>query len=213
MDFARQSPKPLIWALAEIDSDENRSTGVIDSPSDDCSPFGLGVDQEARVFHSDAGLLANIRNEPSGSGLSGPENAYFLYDGASATLMLPLSRVGGDTSLRFGSAVLVSFGGNSASFSDCAPNGGNITCQNGACAFVPFRNGDANCVTGANAIDAAIVLQYAAGLLSTLTCPDAADVDGNSVIDSRDAALILQFAAGLIDQLPPIPCRAPPEFC
>jgi hypothetical protein len=121
--------------------------------------------------------------------------------------ILPLSSIGGDRDFRF--AIEMSH----ADTYDCAPNGGNITCQNGACAFVPFRNGDANCVTGANAIDAAIVLQHSAGLLPTLPCPDAADVDGNSLIDSRDAALILQYVAGLIDQLPPIPCNAPPEFC
>jgi len=63
--------------------------------------------------------------------------------------------------------------------------------------------GDANCDGSVNAIDAALVLQFNAGLVGSLPCEDAADVNGDGDITSVDAALILQFTAGLIGSLPP----------
>jgi hypothetical protein len=63
-------------------------------------------------------------------------------------------------------------------------------------------NGDANCDETVNSIDAAIVLQVGAGLLSSAPCSEAADVNHNGSVDSIDAALILQFGAGLLDELP-----------
>ena len=63
--------------------------------------------------------------------------------------------------------------------------------------------GDANCDGSVNAIDAALVLQFNAGLLGSLPCEDAADVNGDGDITSVDAALILQFTAGLLGSLPP----------
>jgi TolB protein len=66
----------------------------------------------------------------------------------------------------------------------------------------PIVTGDANCQGGIDAIDAAIMLQYGAGLIGTLPCEDDADVNGDGDIDSVDAALILQYSAGLLDSLP-----------
>ena len=63
--------------------------------------------------------------------------------------------------------------------------------------------GDANCDGSVNSIDAALVLQYDAGLLGSLGCQDAADVNNDGTINSIDAALILQFTAGLLDSLGP----------
>ena len=54
-----------------------------------------------------------------------------------------------------------------------------------------------------NSIDAALILQLAAGLLTGLPCPAAADVNGDGRIDAIDAALVLQYVAGLLDELPP----------
>ncbi|MCH8007756.1 MAG: ABC transporter substrate-binding protein [Chloroflexi bacterium] len=54
-----------------------------------------------------------------------------------------------------------------------------------------------------NSIDAALILQFNAGLLPTLPCTDGADVNGDGNINSIDAALILQFTAGLLATLPP----------
>ncbi len=63
--------------------------------------------------------------------------------------------------------------------------------------------GDANCDGTVNSIDAAIVLQDTAQLLTFLPCPLNADVNSDRSIDAVDAALILQFIAGLISSLPP----------
>jgi hypothetical protein len=61
--------------------------------------------------------------------------------------------------------------------------------------------GDVNCSGAVDSIDAALVLQLSAGLISSLACQDAGDVNESGAIDAIDAALILQFVAGLIDSL------------
>ena len=63
--------------------------------------------------------------------------------------------------------------------------------------------GDANCDGLVNAVDAALILQYKAGLLGPISCADEADVNEDGSITSIDAALILQFTAGLLGSLPP----------
>jgi hypothetical protein len=63
------------------------------------------------------------------------------------------------------------------------------------------RTGDANCDGVTNSIDAALVLQYSAGLVSSLPCQANADVGGPDGLNAIDAALILQFVAGLLDSL------------
>jgi hypothetical protein len=62
---------------------------------------------------------------------------------------------------------------------------------------VPKVAGDANCDGVVNAIDASLVLQFAAGLIDKLNCADA-DYNHDGRIDTLDAALILQTGAGLI---------------
>ena len=49
--------------------------------------------------------------------------------------------------------------------------------------------------------DAAIVLQYSVGLISSIN-PNA-DVNNNGQVNPIDAQLILQYVAGLIHNLPP----------
>jgi hypothetical protein len=65
--------------------------------------------------------------------------------------------------------------------------------------------GDVNCSRWVDSIDAALVLQFDAGLVRSLACQHAADVNGDRRINSVDAALILQLDAGLIrySSLPP----------
>lgn len=71
----------------------------------------------------------------------------------------------------------------------------------GAPLLTAAGTGDANCDGATTSIDAAFVLQHVAGLLETLPCAEAADVNGDGV-ESTDAALILQFDAGLLSELP-----------
>ena len=58
--------------------------------------------------------------------------------------------------------------------------------------------GDVNCDQRMDAKDVLLVLQFNAGLLRTLSCPQNADVDTNGHITSVDALLMLQRIAGLI---------------
>ncbi len=61
--------------------------------------------------------------------------------------------------------------------------------------------GDANCSGDVNSIDAAVILQYVAGLVSSLPCLNLADANHSGSVDSIDAAVILQYVAGLIGSL------------
>jgi hypothetical protein len=70
------------------------------------------------------------------------------------------------------------------------------------CSVPTYPPGDSNCSTDVNSIDAAVDLQYAAGLLGSIPCDDVADVDGDGDVDAIDAALVLQYGAGLLDHLP-----------
>ena len=65
----------------------------------------------------------------------------------------------------------------------------------------PADPGDANCSGDVSSIDAAIVLQFGAGLTGSLPCLAAADVNASGAVDAIDAALILQFVAGLLESL------------
>ncbi|MBC8313817.1 MAG: hypothetical protein H8E33_06250 [Candidatus Cloacimonetes bacterium] len=64
--------------------------------------------------------------------------------------------------------------------------------------------GDVNNDDNVTSYDAALTLQYSAGLISDWTENQitAGDVNGDENISSYDAALILQYSAGLIDEFP-----------
>jgi hypothetical protein len=66
----------------------------------------------------------------------------------------------------------------------------------------PLADGNANCTGGVDAVDAAVTLQAAAGLIASVPCPPRADVNRDGRVDSLDALLMLQFVAGLLSQLP-----------
>lgn len=59
-------------------------------------------------------------------------------------------------------------------------------------------SGDVNCDGRTSSIDAALVLQYSAGLVDTLPCLDQGDILDDDVVNALDAAVILQLAAHLL---------------
>jgi Tol biopolymer transport system component len=67
----------------------------------------------------------------------------------------------------------------------------------------PLAAGDANADGVINARDAALILQFDAGLLAFGRSPAAWDVNGDGAVDSQDAALVLQYAAALLESWPP----------
>jgi Tol biopolymer transport system component len=75
--------------------------------------------------------------------------------------------------------------------------------EDNAPSWQPLLAGDVSCAGGVNSIDAALLLQFEAGLLAELSCLGAADVNTDGQVDSRDAALILQVTAGLLPQPSP----------
>jgi len=68
---------------------------------------------------------------------------------------------------------------------------------------VPCAAGDANRNGAVTSVDATLILQHGAGLLTALPCPNGGDANRDGRVDAIDAALVLQFDAGLLDTLPP----------
>ena len=71
------------------------------------------------------------------------------------------------------------------------------------CSARSYVLGDVDCDGDVDSVDAQLVLQYEADLISSLPCQLNGDVNVDGTINSIDAALILQYHAGLIDDLPP----------
>ena len=67
--------------------------------------------------------------------------------------------------------------------------------------------GDADCSGSVNSIDAALALQFTAGLVDSLPCSQFADVNEDGTVNALDAVLILQFVAGLLDDLDLAPAK------
>ena len=76
---------------------------------------------------------------------------------------------------------------------------GAVTCLTQA--SPPGLLGDVDCDGVVTAIDAQLILQYAAQLILSMSCQQNADVNGDGLINPIDAQLILQFVAGLIPSL------------
>lgn len=65
-----------------------------------------------------------------------------------------------------------------------------------------LADGNVNCDEQVNSLDALFILQYGAGIIASVPCPENADVNRDGTINALDALLILQYDAGIIDRLP-----------
>lgn len=186
-----------VVGIIDFDTDGNPGTGFESSIDYYCEqPSGLGVETEVSLFDA-SGILVPIYQffEPPLTEPLGFESQAFaaaLFDETSFTLVVPLAALGGDDSFNFALAL-----GSSYSPTDCVPNRGFIRSPTASIL------GDVGCDENVNAIDAALILQYDAGLGDPLLCLDAADVNGDGDVNSIDAVLILQFDARLLESLPP----------
>lgn len=63
---------------------------------------------------------------------------------------------------------------------------------------LPGLPGDVNCSGNTNSVDAALVLQYDAGLVDSMACAKNGDLNDDGDINAIDAAIILQEVAGLL---------------
>lgn len=119
----------------------------------------------------------------------------------------PLASIGfvctqeGETALELSISVLVDATPGDPTDMNAKLVNGNASCSGDAPVPTPTDDskvaGDANCDGETNALDAAIVLQFNAGLIDSVRCEDA-DFDHNGLVNALDAALILQKDAGLI---------------
>ncbi|MEX0786323.1 MAG: dockerin type I domain-containing protein [Dehalococcoidia bacterium] len=62
--------------------------------------------------------------------------------------------------------------------------------------------GDVNCSTSLDSVDAALILQFSAGLIGSLGCPANGDVNGDGNVNALDAVFVLQLIGGLISAFP-----------
>lgn len=69
--------------------------------------------------------------------------------------------------------------------------------------LAPKLPGSADCDASVNSVDAALILQLSADLVTSLPCMANADVNADATINALDAALVLQYDAGLLPNLPP----------
>lgn len=74
-----------------------------------------------------------------------------------------------------------------------------VALAGGVDAGEPTLIGDVDCDGDVTSLDAVLILQYTAGLLDALPCPDNGDPSGDGLTNSLDAQLVLQHTAGLVD--------------
>lgn len=172
------------------------STGMDGQETNGSSRFPvISADGRFVAFQSDASNL--VSNDTSTTDI-------FLLDRESGALER-LTDGDGPSSVPALSAVnaVVAFQSNAT---DLVANDSNMRSDVfawGKSLLPPVATGDVDCNGRVTSIDAALVLQFGASLISDLACPQVADVNGSGSVNSIDAALILQLVAGLLGSLPP----------
>ncbi len=148
----------------------------------------FGVDMYVDLFGG-YGHLASISGTETP-----PDFAVMTFEDQTMTIAIPKEFLEGGEAFRY--AVWAFTGPDwEGGGQDCAPDNRFIVVP-------PLPYGDATCDRSVNAVDAAVILQYSAGLTPYVDCSYVADANGDGTISSIDAALILQLGAGLIDALP-----------
>lgn len=166
--------------------DTGRSVILLDRPGGQGEEIGCNGDNVRATFTDESGDPAEDQcnaSPPAVYGFLSPTQVLSAFDGDSigGTWSINVSdNEGGDTGMLDSWTILPSY----------EPLGGN---------------GDVNCSGDADAIDATLILQIAAGFNFPLPCAKSGDVNANFQLDAIDATLVLQYAAGLLPFLPPGP--------
>jgi hypothetical protein len=187
-----QSGHPVAGATVTLYRSESGIFGVVPdgdavmSPSNRANPDQTSADGE---FHWDV-IAGEYKVRAEKSGCHAPGNAGQAYV-ETAVLTIPPPAL--DLELR------LECGGVSGPTSTRTPAPHPSTPTPPA--SEPGTPGDADCSGSVNSIDSALVLQYVAGLIGFLRCPDDADANGDGRVNSIDSALILQYGAGLLPSL------------
>ena len=230
--FAPQPPSSYVGPFVEISfecSTSASSSQVLLLPAGDpAAPGGGalyvdGLDQTLQIVPEVDGLTVNCLDEPLGTSTPTPTIDPSATDtpppptatdtpepGATATP----TDVGAPTSTLDATVVAMTptptptSTSTPAPNSTSAPNSTPTADRKGTPLPTSTRTppsqevGDASCDGTVDPLDAALILQFAAGLTPALPCPRRADASGDGTVNPLDAALVLQFAGGFIDALP-----------
>ncbi|MDZ4277549.1 MAG: hypothetical protein U1B78_00265 [Dehalococcoidia bacterium] len=124
----------------------------------------------------------------------GPEPEPPSGSGRLATLTLGTS-CAGTSSLQFELASVVDVLGNHI---PRTTSGGTVTVIDGPVCPPAGPPGDGDCSGLVDSVDAALALQFEAGVAGSLPCQALADLSGDAQVTALDAALVLQIVAGLL---------------
>jgi hypothetical protein len=158
----------------------------------DCDPEGGGVCNPAFGEHT---VRAN------GTNLSG-----LVGDSTLATLVVRC-KTPGSSELTVSLSVFADATIGGPQPIDAAVVNGKVTClAEGVPTPTPkptepspvTKKGDVNCDDLVNTIDAALILQLTAGLITSLPCQELGDLNHDGQVSSVDAAIVLQLDAGLL---------------